>query len=631
MKNENIKVGARNSLSDRQRIRKVRALAREIDGITIEIEPNDDDPEPEMPETMFYPDKALVAFGDPVKSLGDGRVGGYLVRFTDPESPDLVDDFFDKSTDFDRDFPTSQTAYFNHGLDVKFGTRKLGKANLTEDEFGIWAELILQERDEYEKFIAELAQAGKLGWSSGSAGHLVRRTQAGKANHIDYWPIADASLTHVPAEPRNTVIPLKSLSDIQTLSPLQANAEADQSSAQSEAEQATKTITLETGTVPEPEEMTMEITEEKLQEMLTGAVETALKAMPAVEVPESDVSVTKDEADQGFEHPGDYFKAVKTVAMYHDEDVRLKPYKSTGLSEGFPADGGYLVPQAMASGIMSHMYDVNQILGRVSRDSVAGNNMSYNGINETTHVGSIFGGVIPYWMGEGGTKTASKPSFWQLELKLKKLAALCYATDELLSDAPALQTWLLRNVPDALRFYAEEAIINGDGVGKPLGITQSPSLITQLRVDASEVDLTDIANMWARRWAGYSDYVWLVNPTVVPQLHIMVAATAPVYMPAGNIAGSPFGTIYGRPVIETEHCQALGTAGDIILASMSQYQTIDKGGIQAASSMHVAFTTDEMAYRFVYRIDGGSLWNSALTPVHGSTTFSPFVVLGASV
>jgi HK97 family phage major capsid protein len=338
-----------------------------------------------------------------------------------------------------------------------------------------------------------------------------------------------------------------------------------------------------------------------------------------------------DEADPEFAHPGEYLMAVKTVAMYHEEDARLRRFKATGLSEGLPADGGYLVMPAMASGIMSHMYDVNQILGRVARDSVAGNSMTYNGVNETTHVGSIFGGVIPYWMGEGGTKISSKPAFWQLELKLKKLAALCYATDELLSDAPALQSWLVRSVPDALRFYAEEAIINGDGVGKPLGITQSPSLVTVLRVDANEVELTDIANMWARRWAGYSDYVWLVNPTVVPQLHIMTAATAPVYLPAGNAAGSPFGTLYGRPLIETEHCQALGTTGDIILASMSQYQTIDKGGIQAASSMHVAFTTDEMAYRFVYRIDGGSLWNSALTPVHGSTTFSPFVVLGASV
>jgi HK97 family phage major capsid protein len=67
-----------------------------------------------------------------------------------------------------------------------------------------------------------------------------------------------------------------------------------------------------------------------------------------------------------------------------------------------------------------------------------------------------------------------------------------------------------------------------------------------------------------------------------------------------------------------------------MLASLSQYQTITNGGIQAASSMHVLFTTDEMAFRFIYRVDGAPLWHSALTPFKGSATQSPFVVLSSA-
>jgi HK97 family phage major capsid protein len=68
----------------------------------------------------------------------------------------------------------------------------------------------------------------------------------------------------------------------------------------------------------------------------------------------------------------------------------------------------------------------------------------------------------------------------------------------------------------------------------------------------------------------------------------------------------------------------------LILASLSQYQTINKGGVQAASSIHVQFVTDETAFRFIYRIDGQPLWNSAMTPYDAGSALWPFVVLTAA-
>ena len=35
----------------------------------------------------------LLAFGGEIKALGDGRVAGYLVRYTSAETPDLTGDF----------------------------------------------------------------------------------------------------------------------------------------------------------------------------------------------------------------------------------------------------------------------------------------------------------------------------------------------------------------------------------------------------------------------------------------------------------------------------------------------------------------------------------------------------------
>ena len=100
----------------------------------------------------------------------------------------------------------------------------------------------------------------------------------------------------------------------------------------------------------------------------------------------------------------------------------------------------------------------------------------------------------------------------------------------------------------------------------------------------------------------------------------------PAYLPPGGLSDTPYARLKGRPVIPVEYCATLGTVGDIILADLSEYRLID-AAMQNASSMHVAFTTNEMAFRVTYECDGQSRWKSALTPFKGSNTLSPFVAL----
>jgi len=580
-------------------------------------------------------DEELVYFGDAVKALGDGKLGGYLVRFSNDNEPDVTGEFFTKDTDYGE--VDSSAVYYNHGLDPILKRRKLGKAKLNIDDFGVWAETQLNMRDEYEKFIYQMAEEGKQGWSSGTASHLVEREQSGKAVWIKSWPLGlDASITPTPAEPRNGVLPLKSIK----VQPLMEETPTDEPATDVEVQDGEIEPEVEGKSKSEKDEKleveTMEITEEKLQELIGNAVKSgvdeAMKALPAAP---TDVKVVTDEADQPFENAGEYFQAVKNAALYPgNEDIRLRPLKATGLSENVPADGGYLLAPQIAGGIIERMYNTGELLRRVASDPIGpnSNSMLYNAVDESSRAdGSRFGGVQGYWMAEAGTITASKPTFRQMELKLKKVAALCYATDELLADAVALESWLSRTVPEELRFKVEDAIYNGNGVGKPLGLMNSPALVSVTRVDANEIDQADIANMWARRWSGVSDYVWLANPSIFPQLINLTVGNFPFLLPmnAGG-QGNPSFSLYGAPYIEVEYTKALGTSGDLMLVSLSQYQTINKGGIQAASSIHVNFTSDETAFRFIYRIDGQPLWNSALTPFDAGNTLSPYVVLTAA-
>jgi len=222
---------------------------------------------------------------------------------------------------------------------------------------------------------------------------------------------------------------------------------------------------------------------------------------------------------------------------------------------------------------------------------------------------------------------------WTIDLKLKKVAALVYATDELLQDETALEGWISNNVPQELRFLVEDSIIDGTGISMPLGILQSGALVSATRTDANEVDADDIGRMWAARYTGVDDYVWFLNQSVLPQLYRMSIADSGytgVYMPPGGLSAAPYGSLLGRPAIEVEYCPYLGTLGDIILVSPSQYALITKGGVQSASSIHVRFVYDETAFRFVYRVDGEPLWASPVTAFDGTAEISPFVALAAS-
>jgi hypothetical protein len=158
----------------------------------------------------------LIYIGGAVKALGGGRVGGYLVEFTDFEGrkgtpPDLTKEYFTDSTDYDVDFPATRSLYFDHGQDKVLKRRKLSKVQLKQDEVGVWAEGILDTRDKYLAKLYELAEQGVLGWSSGSAPHLTeKKKNAAGFIEITSWPIVEESLTHQPCNPFSQAIPLKS-------------------------------------------------------------------------------------------------------------------------------------------------------------------------------------------------------------------------------------------------------------------------------------------------------------------------------------------------------------------------------------------------------------------------------------
>jgi hypothetical protein len=153
----------------------------------------------------------LVSLGGETKALDDtGRIGGYLIRFGSADTADASRnrDYFTANTDFGLNVTTKSAMIWNHGLDPVIeakheGGSSLGVGDLSRDEIGIWVEHQLNLRDHYERKMFEMVQSGKLGYSSGTAAHRVRRVkQQNGAHEIKVWPLGtDASLTPTPADP----------------------------------------------------------------------------------------------------------------------------------------------------------------------------------------------------------------------------------------------------------------------------------------------------------------------------------------------------------------------------------------------------------------------------------------------
>jgi HK97 family phage major capsid protein len=335
---------------------------------------------------------------------------------------------------------------------------------------------------------------------------------------------------------------------------------------------------------------------------------------------------------------GEQLTAIVKAATGRGFDSRLVEVRAgQGITETVSSDGGFLVQPEFATEIFKRAYETGQVSSRCRRIPIGAqfNSTKIPAINESSRVdGSRWGGVLSYWVGEGQTYTATRPKFRLMDLTLKKLTGLAYATDEMLQDSQLLESIIMEAFSEEVAFKTDDACIRGTGGGMPLGVLNSPALVTVSAASGSGARLlsADIFAIWSRCWArSRANAVWFMNQDVEPQLYALTLGTATVnqavYVPNGAIAGAPYSTLMGRPIVLIEQAATMGTVGDIILADMSQYALADKGGLQMAASMHVAFLTDEQVFRFTYRVDGQPFWQLPLTPYQGSNTYSPFVVV----
>lgn len=622
---EEIKSGRRHSESDITLGRKVKQMAGEIVS-SMDTLGFADEPAP----IEWTPDegKALVFQGTAVKALGNGRVGGYLIRYSTDTDPDLTGDFFTPDTDFGD--AEKADIYYHHGLDSTLKRRKLGKGELNRDTVGVWVEGQLQMRDEYEKAIYRMAEEGLLGWSSSTAPNLVTREPAGKAYHIKSWPLGlDASLTPTPAEPRNAAMTLKAYVD--SLLP------AEQPAPKGAQDKSTETVPaippvqpMEKKSMTTPEVQTNPVLDAQfkaLMDAVTGIGQkvqavtddvAAMKTAPVERTSGIAEIIEAKTAPAQKRGPKETYAQEQLAAMkaylnseLRDEDrAAWKAYNATvaareqeqnaarafkayihnpdsraakndyeaamkaTLIEGTASLGGNLVPQKWT----------NDVVGALKEDSILRRAGAYqfnvegtNALNVTTITRSASAPLVT----EKTISAQAEPTFGTVQFVPYAYRSLYIASREVVTDSRIpLETLLQDNATWQLTQSENNHFSIGTGSGQPQGIAAGASTLglspgSTLALAFPAGDGTVGGNLVQDVYHGlpyqYRDSaVWFANDTVLKSLRKMrdgsgaAASNGNFLWQPGLQAGQP-ATLLGRPVYPLNNMATSGSTGNILV------------------------------------------------------------------
>lgn len=206
---------------------------------------------------------------------------------------------------------------------------------------------------------------------------------------------------------------------------------------------------------------------------------------------------------------------------------------------------------------------------RVRRVSAAAGQVLYPKLTQTD--ADEFGGVAVQWTAEGADKTYVEPAFEQLAIPTNELSAQTQISRTLLGrSAINLEEFMGNEFRAAIMNTLDQAFINGDGVGKPLGVLQEAGVDEVNRQVAADVDYDDLVNLEHSLRAHHRrNAIWLLADGAMQALKKKRDADGrPLFVP--NPSTGAYNTLLGYPVVTT-HRLTLGSTGDVIFADFSQY------------------------------------------------------------
>lgn len=387
---------------------------------------------------------------------------------------------------------------------------------------------------------------------------------------------------------------------------------------------------------------------EKARAMMADAKALQAEADELKAIDEQMEDFTPEESapstSEGFKTFGSFLRAVKTADIGQGVDKRLQAWRkedgpeNKDITDAIGASAGYLAQPEFYTRMFQLVGEASIIRPGATVIPMRSRSLLIPYLKQSgTTAGQPhwFGGMIAYWTEEAGSKQKTQPDFGYIELVAHKLAAITRASDESLADsAVSLEAFLNGQMGYAgvCSWMEDYAFLRGTGGGMPLGILNSPALVTVARhADNPLIQYTDLVDM-LEHFLPSARGRWAFSQSAIPDLMTMKDPSGqylwPTLFQGGASAAQP-GSIFGMPVTFTEKLPIVGQEGDALLYDPAFYVIGDREAVTVASSIHEKFSDDLTTWRVTERIDGQPWLRSPITLADGATTVSPFVTLGA--
>lgn len=237
---------------------------------------------------------------------------------------------------------------------------------------------------------------------------------------------------------------------------------------------------------------------------------------------------------------------------------------SNVLQEGVDADGGYLVPEEYDRRLIDVLDEENIMRSLGTKITTSG--LHKINIAATKPAAS--------WIEEGGALTFGDATFSQIFLDAYKLHVAIKVTEELLYDnAFNLESYIITQFGKALANAEEDAFLNGDGTGKPLGLfaeTGGGTVADTLTAAVKSDDLISLVYALKRPYRRKASFI-LNDQTLASLRKLKDNNGAYIWQPSYQ-AGEP-----DRLLGYTVHTSAYAPADAIAFGDYSYYNIGDRG------------------------------------------------------
>ena len=264
---------------------------------------------------------------------------------------------------------------------------------------------------------------------------------------------------------------------------------------------------------------------------------------------------------------------------------------SNVLQEGVDADGGYLVPEEYDRRLIDVLEEENIMRSLGTKITTSGQHKI--NIAATKPAAS--------WIEEGGALTFGDATFSQIFLDAYKLHVAIKVTEELLYDnAFNLENYIVTQFGRALANAEEDAFLNGNGTGKPLGLfaakgggTVAETLTAAIKSD----DLLSLIYALKRPYRRKASFI-LNDQTLASLRKLKDNNGAYIWQPSYQ-AGEP-----DRLLGYTVHTSAYAPADAIAFGDYSYYNIGDRGTRSFAELKELFAGNGMVGFVAKERVDG---------------------------